>query len=121
MEPVETLARSAGETADSQEEAVFRLRAVSQNREETGVLYTAKQTFEFSLALPPELALPGLRHPGADLRRGLGGSPAAHGLIFLFGRIHRGDGLGGLFARRLLLQRGAVARLFHRGDNLAAA
>ena len=58
MEPVETLARSAGETADSQEEAVFRLRAVSQNREETGVLYTAKQTFEFSLALPPELALP---------------------------------------------------------------
>ena len=58
MEPVETLARSAEETADGQEEAVFRLRAVSQNREKTGVLYTAKQTFEFSLALPPELALP---------------------------------------------------------------
>ncbi len=58
MEPVETQARSAGETADGQEEAVFRLRAVSQNREETGVLHTAKQSFRFELILPPELALP---------------------------------------------------------------
>ena len=54
MEQIEPLARSAGEP----EEILFRMQAVSQNREETGVLYTAEQSFRFDLQLPPELAFP---------------------------------------------------------------